>query len=164
MRPGLLTLALGVTTLAACGPDAPSLELNFPSLETFLYSSFARVDVFDVSPNELGMCPSLIRESLRGSTSRPPVYETGDVSVCDFRDGGVVMTGAGSGPKAFVAVVSDASNHALLTGCAVTEVYEGSPSITIRLFMTDRYHEIVDALGPLECGSIDDKCERGCGG
>ena len=36
MRPGLLTLAFGAAVLIACGPDATSLELNFPSLETFL--------------------------------------------------------------------------------------------------------------------------------
>lgn len=152
----LICLAMG------CAPDANELELNFPSMDTFLYSSFARVEVFDVSPSELGLCPTLVGQAVRASSSRPTAYDTGELPVCDFRHGGVTFGDVGTGPKAFVAVVSDASNRVLLAGCSVSEVYEDSPPITIRLFMTDRYHEAVADLGELDCTDMDDKCERGC--
>lgn len=145
-----------------CAPDANELELNFPSLDTFLYASFARVQVFDVSPSELGLCPTLVGQAVRASTSRPATYDTGEVPVCDFRHGGVTFDDVGSGPKAFVAVVSDASNRVLLAGCSMSEIYENSPEISIRLFMTDRYHEAVSDIGELDCNDMDDKCERGC--
>ncbi len=151
-----------ILVMAGCAPDANELDLNFPSLDTFLYSSFARVQVFDVSPGELGLCPTLVGQAVRASTSRPSSYDTGEMPVCDFRHGGVVFGDVGSGPKAFVAVVSDASNRVLLSGCTMSEVYEDAPGITIRLFMTDRYHEVVADIGELDCTDMDDKCERGC--
>lgn len=149
--------------LAGCGSDATIMELNFPSPETFFYSSTARVVVYDVTPAEIGLCPTLTRQSLRGTTSRPLVRDTGDVPVCDYRDGGVSFSGISEGPKAFVAVVS-AGNRQILMGCTMAEVYDEAPTITIRLYMTNQYEDAVDAIGPLDCGSIEDKCERGCGG
>lgn len=147
-----------------CGSGVTELELNFPSLETFLYSSFGRVQVYDLTPAEVGLCPTLIRQSMRGTPSRAAIRDSGDQPVCEFRNGGVAFSEISEGPKAFVAMVSDASNRTLLTGCSVAEVYDEAAPIVIRLYMSDQYSTAVQDIGSLECGSIEDKCDRGCGG
>jgi hypothetical protein len=146
--------------LAGCGSEPITLELNFPSQETFLYSEQARVLAFPVSGGGLGDCPHLLAEVSAGSTEDLPAVDTGAVPVCRYRSGGVTIDEDPEGPMAWIAVVEDASNTPLLTGCAIAEIYADAPVIRIPLFMTDEYRAATTA--PLACSSVEDKCAAGC--
>ena len=149
-----------VLALAAggCSPDPVIVDLNFPSQETFLQSQFARVRVFDLSPDELGGCPTLVGESISGTAATDAVQDSDNVDVCDAF-GGIAFDEIGEGPKAFV-VTTSAMNEVILAGCTVAEVYADAPTVTVHLAMTPRYAIAITGASP--CMSISDKCERGC--
>jgi hypothetical protein len=150
-----LAVVLG---LAGCATDPVTLDLNFPSNETFLHSEQARIVVFDVGPGGLGDCPVLLGEVLAGAPFIPPIHDTGRVSVCNFRNGGVTVGAPAEGPLAWIAVIEDASNTPLLTGCTIAEVYADAPAILIHLYPTDEYRTAV--TGPPRDSSIEAKCSR----
>lgn len=152
-----IVLAAWVAFGAGCGADHVAVELNFPSQETFFNSDFARVRVFDLAPDALGDCPSLVASAIAGTGERAPSQDSNNVDVCDAYDG-IVFDEIGEGPKAFV-VTASASNTVILAGCTVGEVYPDAPTIVVHLAMTSAY---TSASTPSSCTSIADKCERGC--
>lgn len=145
-------------TCVGCANEPVTVELNFPSHETFLHTDIGRVMVFDIDARTLGDCPELIADATAGSAS--PALDSGNVLVCDLFDGGVQFDEIGEGPKAFVGVASNASNVPLLTGCTVGEIYADSPRIVISLSPTAQYTTTVGDT-PAHA-SVTDKC-RGVG-
>lgn len=146
----LVALWVAVTScvLPSCRPDPVPVELEFPSTETFLYSELGQLTVFGITIGELGDCPRLVEEALSGSSSRAPLIDTGERSICGFCNGGVSYDDVDEGPRAFVMVVRDASNTPLLTGCTTGEIYEDAPPIVINLFITPEYSGVADAPPP----------------
>jgi len=130
-------LALSLALLAGCANEPVTVELGFPSQETFLHSEIARVMVFDLGSDALGTCPELVSDAISGSGS--PALDSGNVLVCDLFDGGVQFDEIGEGPKAFVAIASNASNDPLLGGCTVAEIYADAPRVVVSLYPTSEY-------------------------
>lgn len=147
-----------VVAAGGCANEPVTVELGFPSQETFLQTEIARVMVFDLGSGSLGDCPSLVTEATRGSAS--PGLDSGNVLVCDLFDGGVQFDEIGEGPKAFVAVASNASNVPLLSGCTVAEIYADAPRVVVSLAPTPEYNP-TNVTGPAPYASIADKCPRG---
>lgn len=149
-----LPLLVSLLASAGCANEPVTVELAFPSQEMFLQTEMARVMVFDLGPGSLGDCPELISDATAGSAS--PGLDSGNVLVCDLFDGGVQFDEIGEGPKAFVGVVSNASNVPLLDGCTVAEIYADAPRVVISLSPTPQYTTTV--TGPPPYGSVADKC------
>jgi hypothetical protein len=159
-RAGGVIAVAALAVAVGCGSEPVTLELNFPSQETFLYSEQAEVLAFPVGASGLGECPRLLAEVSAGSPSETAAVETGAQPVCRFRSGGVTVDSVEEGPHAWVAVVEDGANTPLLRGCTIAEVYADAPRIVIHLFMTDEYRTA--ATAPLACASVEDKCASGC--
>lgn len=156
IRMAVVVSLLGV---AGCANEPVTMELNFPSKETFLQSEFARVRVFDLREDELGICPSLVGQAISGAGGHVAALDSQNVAVCDARNGGIRFDEVSEGPKAFVATASR-SNQVILAGCTIAEVYADAPVVVIRLAPTARYATVVTEAP--ECRSIEDKCDRGC--
>ncbi|MCC7536583.1 MAG: hypothetical protein IT379_10240 [Deltaproteobacteria bacterium] len=150
--------ALGL--VAACKPDPVVVQLRFPSQQMFLQSEFARIAVVDLAANDLGACPRLVDQGINDSFNPRPVLDSGATAVCNFRSGGVTFDEIDEGPKAFVGIVREENNTAILAGCAIGEAYNDAPTIDIVLTATEQYRTA--ALDMLTCSDIEDKCERGC--
>ncbi len=154
-------LIVCVYLLLGCRPDPILIELEFPSTDTFLYSEIGQLTVFELLPTELGECPRLVEEILAGSTTNPPILDTGNRSICGFCNGGVAYEDIEEGPRAFVMVVRDAANTPILSGCTVGEIFENAPTIKINLFMTSLYSGIAEA-GPPQFADPIRKCGGEC--
>jgi hypothetical protein len=161
MRGLLVTFVLGCAAAAGCRPDPVPIELEFPSTETFLYSELGQLAAYPVSSFALGMCSLLVEETLGGSVSETPAYDTGSRSICSFCNGGVAWEDVGEGPMAFVMVTRNDSNALLLAGCTMAEVYEGAGPVVINLYMTPGYDEVA-AAGPPEFADPIRKCGEAC--
>jgi len=154
-------LLLAAVGLVGCAPEPVTVSVNFPSQEAFLHSEFAQIQIFELSPTELGSCPDLLVPAIAGTGSVRPKLRSGSVNVCDLFDGGVSFDEVGEGPHAYVAVARNEANRPLLAGCTVGEVYADAPEIVVRLTQTSEYYSAVS--GPPACSTVEDKCERGCG-
>ena len=162
MRPSAsAALAVVSLALASCAPEPVSVQLGFPSTETFLYSDFARLLVY---PSDLedsaGGCPVLLNSATAGDFGEP-VYDSDWRAVCAFREGGVRFDDVPEGPNAYLVVTRDESNNLLLSGCRVAEVYVSAPSVTVSLFPTPFYSDAT-AGRALVCSNEEDKCRDGC--
>lgn len=151
--------------ISGCQPLKPvTIELNFPSMTTFLYSEFARIQVFELTEEQIGECPHIIGRAMGGTPARDAYLDSGDVPVCDLRSGGVSFESIDEGPMAYSALVWDASNALLLTGCTVAEAFEEAPAITVSLHMSTQYSNAVQRInngdGPLYANERE-KCEGG---
>lgn len=157
MRVGLALLTLA---LAGCAPTPVDVQIGFPSTETFLYSEFGRLFVYELDAETgLGECPTLLEAVGRGALG-DPVLDSSWQPICSFRSGGVSFAHVPPGPHAYVAVARDQSNTILLSGCRIAEAYEGAPPVQLELFPTSAYARAVDGV-TLTCGSVEDKCTRG---
>lgn len=148
-----------------CQPSTPvTIELNFPSMTTFLYAEIARIQVFELTEEQIGECPHIIGRAMGGTPARDAYLDSGEVPVCNLRSGGVSFESIDEGPMAYSALVWDASNSLLLTGCTVAEVFEEAPPITVSLHMSTQYSDAVlrinNSDGPLYANERE-KCEGG---
>ncbi len=162
----LILFSSSLLLMSGCESAAPVvIELNFPSVSTFLYSEFARIQAFNLNEEEIGDCPNLIGRARGGTAAVVDAYlDSGSLPICYFRLQGVTFEHIDQGPKAYVALVWDASEPKalLLIGCTVGEAYENAPPIKITLHMSDDYisavERINDGQGPLYVGERQ-KCE-----
>lgn len=132
-----LALALG------CAPAPVEVELAFPSLETFLFSDFGRLAVYDLEDDELGRCPAILDRIATGQFDEPEL-DTSWIPICAFRNGATRFPHVAPGPHAYVAVARDDANTILLSGCRVAEVYEGAPVVEVDLFPSAAYAGAVE--------------------
>lgn len=153
-------LALVALVLAGCAPTPVDVQIGFPSTETFLYSEFGRLLVYEVeAETQLGECPTLLDAVGRGAVG-DPVLDSDWQPICSFRSGGVSFAHVPPGPHAYVAVARDQSNTILLSGCRIAEAYEGAPRVELDLFPTSQYARAIEGV-TLTCGNEEDKCTRG---
>mgnify|MGYP001816491179 CR=1 FL=1 len=155
-----LVLAAGAL-VGGCYPEPTTLNLRFPTENSFLYADEAQVVRFNVRESELGICPSLVSQVNEGAGDREAI-EDRTVSVCSLRDGGLEFEDIGDGKRAFVVVVRDQFSTALLTGCIITDTYVDAPEIALALALTEDYTDALERIGELQCTDIDEKCSRGC--
>ncbi len=146
---------------AGCAPNPVTIDVTFPSTQTFLFSELGRLLVYQVDADGgLGSCPQIL-EDIGNSEFGMPVLDSDLHPICDFRDGGVGFDDVIPGPMAFVVLAYDDANTLLLSGCRIGEAYDGAEPIEVDLFPTADYAGAI--LGTmLTCGSADDKCARGC--
>lgn len=157
MRAALLTLVLAT----GCAPTPVDVQVGFPSLETFLYSDFGRLVVYELDPQDgLGSCPAIL-DGIEAGDFGSVELDSDWQPICAFRDGGVQLPHVPPGPHAYVVVTRDEANTILLSGCRVAEAYEGAPSVTLELYPTVDYAGAT-AGQPLTCGSAEEKCGGGC--
>ena len=83
----------------------------------------------------------MTERSLRGDALDIAI-ELEPTSVCDI-EAGIALGDPGAGPFAFVAQVLDNRNESILVGCAIGEVYPGSPPVRIELYPTMGYNDSV---------------------
>ena len=160
LRSGLFAL-LAAPLAAACAPTPVDVSLAFPSRDTFLYSDFARLLVYEVDIADATESCAAILDDVAAGQFGAPVYDTDWTEVCGFRAGGVRFEDIPPGPHAFVVVTRDQSNTALLSGCRVAEAYEGAPAVRVALFPTPSYDDATTGR-TLSCTNEDDKCRSGC--
>ena len=156
-----VALGLAAALLASCAPTPVEVDLTFPSRETFLYSDFGRLLVYEVeldAPDQ--SCPALLNE-VAADRFGAPVFDSDWTPVCDFREGGIALDDVPPGPHAYVVLTRDDSNNRLLAGCRVGEAYEGAPAVSVALFPTPTYHDATTGR-TLTCTNEDDKCRGGC--
>lgn len=156
----LLSCAVVVATLLGCAPTPVDVQATFPSVETFLYSDFGRLLVYELEDDQLGACPSLVDQVVRAEIGSPQL-DSGWQPICTFQEGGVRFPDVPPGPHAYVIVARDEANRVLLSGCRVAEAYEGAPSVHVTLYPTADY-AMATAGRTLTCRSVADKCQQGC--
>lgn len=153
-------LMLGLTG-QACAPSPIDVEMTFPSRDTFLYSDFGRLLVYEVDLEMPAQnCPAILDRISAGDFGTP-VFDSEWTSVCDFREGGIGLDSVPEGPHAYVGLTRDESNNLLLSGCRIGEAYADAPAVEVRLFPTPTYEGAVDGR-TLNCSSEEDKCQTGC--
>jgi len=156
-------LLLGALVVG-CGPTPVTVDVSFPSTETFLFSEQGQLLVYDLAQGPdgggLGDCPLLI-EGIEGGALGDPILDSGRVPICSFRGGGVGFDDVPPGPKAYVMISYDEANTVLLAGYRVAEAYEGAPPIQVDVYPTGDYASAT-AGKTLSCRNADDKCPRGC--
>jgi len=153
----LLLLALPV--LCGCA-DTVSLELNFPSEDTFVRTETAQVFAFAVG-DDFDACPMLLDQAELGSIEGAS-FATGLRNVCEFRAGAVTLTDIPSDVYAYVAVASDAAGSVLLTGCTISDPYIDAPPLEIVMSPTLNYRRDFGAGSDPPTCSVDEKCGVGC--
>ena len=154
--------ALGALFVLAggCAPTPVDVQVGFPSLETFLYSDFGRLVVYELDPEGLGSCPAIL-DGIEAGNFGSVELDSGWQPICNFRDGGVQLPHVAPGPHAYVVIARDEANRILLSGCRVAEAYEGAPTVMLELYPTAEYAGAT-AGQPLTCGSAEVKCSGGC--
>ncbi len=147
--------------VAGCAPTPVDVQVGFPSLETFLYSDFGRLVVYELDPQEgLGSCPAIL-DGIEAGDFGSVELDSGWQPICTFRNGGVQLPHVPQGPHAYVVVARDEANTILLSGCRVAEAYEGAPAVMLELYPTAEYADATEGR-PLSCGSAEEKCSGGC--
>ena len=160
MRPARSALA-ALFLLAGCGPNPVTIDVVFPSTETFLHSEQAQLLVYEAGEDGgLGSCPQIL-EDIANNDLGDPILDSERVPVCDLRNGGVGFDDVPQGPKAFVVLAFDDANTLLLSGCRIGEAYEGAMPIEVDVFPSDEYASTIMGT-TLTCGTAEDKCTRGC--
>jgi hypothetical protein len=159
MRHASILLALIAT---GCGLTPVDITVAFPSRNTFLYSDFGRLLVYDVTPDEegLGSCPQLVDEAI-SETFGTPALDSDWQPICDFRAAAVRFDDVPPGPHAYVMISRDQSNVVLLGGCTIAEAYEDAPPIEVALYPTDLYNDATEDR-VLTCTTEEQKCGGGC--
>lgn len=153
--------ALLALVLAGCGNAPVDLELRFPTEQAFLLSDFGRLLVYEVDPEVgLGDCPALLEAAVAGEAGAP-VFDSGQLPICDFRDPGVGFDDFPPGPHAFVVLSSiDDPQATLLAGCRIAEAYAEAPAVPITMFPTRDYQ---DSVGGMTSNCTEEsKCNGSC--
>lgn len=153
--PLLLGALLLAVALSACGPAPSTYRLRFPSEETFLLSSTARVDVYDGSGE---VTPDAICRALSVGQPAPvsAIQTTGKRGVCEFLGPpGIVMGDVDVGRLVLFAEAEAADATKLLRGCAVVDVGGPGEVVEIQLSTLPSYPDEPSA----SCPHVQAKCE-----
>lgn len=151
--------ALCSILLAGCGVPEVTYRLRFPSEETFLVSTSARVEVYD-GAGEGDESPDAIcrKLSVLQPVSVPTLASSGLRDVCAFRDPGLPLSALDAGRYVFAASTVDENNTTILQGCAVVDLHPEFDEIEIQLSTLPAY----PASPVPRCASIEDKCGGTC--
>lgn len=148
--------------LLGCGTETVTVDLSFPSAETFVRSESARILVVPIDAGEEGVCPDLLAQARIGVLDAVAVEDTGMRNVCDFRAEQVELEALPEGLHAYVAVAQGPAGEVWLTGCTIADVYVDAPPLRIVLDSTDEYRRAFPAGHPRAICTPDAKCELGC--
>jgi hypothetical protein len=116
--PVLRALGAACVVAAACAPPQVGLRLRFPSTESFLLASTARVEIYDGTGEPDAVCRAL---SVGQPAGLRTLQSTGKQDVCAFA-AGLQIDAIDVGRKVLFADVDDATSTAILRGCAVVDV------------------------------------------
>lgn len=169
-RPRHLVGAIGAACVAAgaCAPPQVGLRLRFPSAESFLLSSTARVEIYDGADAPDAICRAL---SVGQPAGIRTLQSTGKQDVCLFH-AGVEIDAIDVGRKVIFAEVDDATGTGILRGCAVvdvagTEQLDDSDRARADALGVVRFVEVQLATLPTypadvepTCADVDQKCEQ----
>lgn len=145
--------------LSGCGLTPVAVDVHFPSTETFLFSDFGRLILYEVPDDDLGACPQLVDDTV-DAVFGDPTLDSDWQPICEFSNGDVKFDDVPPGPHAYVVLARDESNVVLLAGCSIAEAYESAPPVRIDLFPTDAYDGAVEDRVP-ECANPMTRC-TGC--
>jgi len=161
---GRLAMAFGALTSILVGcTETETFELSFPSVEAFTLSESVRIYAVPTTPEEVGVCRDLLAQVEVGTPLSDAAIDTGRITTCEFRNGGVKLPSVGEGLRAFVAVAEDNVGDALFTGCTLRDVYSDSSEVTIVLVPTDVYRQkLADEELMLTGCSVEDRCSGAC--
>ena len=168
----LLVFSVAACTagLTGCAEPDVGLQLRFPSLDTFLVTANARVDVYDGVEAPDAICRAL---STGRAASVDVLNSTGKRDVCDF-EAGLTIPDVGVGRRVLFAEATDSAGTAILSGCAVLDI-AGTDDDTLgaaaaadaAALGVKRLVDIQLASLPtfpddpsLQCESIVEKCEQ----
>lgn len=157
MRRLLLLAALALfaaPTASACSPSPVAVDLNFPNTDAFMRSEQARIRVFPLTEDQLGLCPTLLDGLPTGAFAVEPAFDSQLTSVCAIR-GAIELPELGEGPHAYLVEVQAASRR-ILQGCTVAEVYVDAPDIVIALHPTQDF-----AVATALPGTPESRCQGG---
>lgn len=148
---------LGSLLGASCTPSPVTVDMNFPTIASFMHSDQGRLRVFRLeapvardpdagvdSENELGSCPELLDglPTMSFPSDLELVFDSGLTNACDFYNG-LGVPEFGEGPHAYVLEMR-ASTGIILQGCSVGEVFVDAPNVRIELYPTDEYDSVID--------------------
>jgi hypothetical protein len=156
-----LLATLFTTMLSGCGLTPVTVDTRFPSSETFLYSEFGRLVVYELEDDGLGRCPELV-DATANAMFGEPTLDSDWQPICNFQNGDVTFDDVPPGPHAYVILSRDERNVVILAGCSVAEAYESAPAVRVDLYPTDNYGAEVAAVGEPSCSNADTRCSGGC--
>jgi hypothetical protein len=142
---------------AGCA-ETVTVELNFPSPDTFVRSENAIILAFAIDERDVDGCPEIINQILIDSRSTA-TEQSRSHPVCDFRNGGVTFSGV-NGLALYVAVTRN-DRDPLLAGCAARDLSKDRSSLLIYLSPTEQYRDTYDPGDPAFCRP-EEKCGLGC--
>lgn len=160
-----LTCVLGgallacVALMSACEPPTVPYQLRFPSEETFLLSSLARVDVYD-GTGVGDESPDAICRALSVGQAAPvaTLASTGKRDVCEFLGApGLTIDNVDTGRVVLFAEAEDSIGTKLLRGCAVVDVLADTEAVEVQLSTLPTYP---DTPTP-SCPNQQAKCDTG---
>ena len=144
-------LAIALFTLG-CAPPEVGYQLRFPSLETFLISSVARVDIYDGTDGSDETCRN---RSVALPASENPMQSTGDRDVCEFQSGDVRIAAVDVGRLVFFAEAKDVNGAPIMRGCSVANVNAATEVVEIQLATLPSYPDNADP----SCLNVQQKCQ-----
>ena len=159
-RSSVCSVLLLAAVASGCG-DTVSVELAFPSEDTFIRAETGELHVVELESDEAGVCPQLLAEATLSPPSIDAAISTQPVSVCELRDGGLEVPDVSTGLAAFVAVARR-NGQGILAGCTIRDVYKESGPLRIVLAPTDEYRSTFRRGTAPELCTAAEKCNRGC--
>lgn len=162
VRNTALVSVIFVALLGGCGGDTITLEMSFPSRETFVRVDTVQVFAIPITEDQRGDCPTFLMQAEAGTLNESDL-DSGSQPVCDLLGmGGLELPAAPSGLHAYVAVARS-NGAAYLSGCTTHDLAgEASSEVRFDLAITNRYRAEFPAGSPAPTCSVDDKCMRGC--
>lgn len=138
-----VVLLLTAPFSASCAPSPVTVDMNFPTIASFMHTQQGRLRVFRLG-DDLGRCPELLDglPTMSFPSDLELAFDSGLTNVCEFRSG-LGVPEFGEGPHAYV-VEMRASTGIILQGCRVGEVYVDAPPVRIELYPTDEYDSVID--------------------
>lgn len=176
VAPRLAPVALVAALLAsACADPAIGVRLLFPSVETFLLSSVASVEVYDGEgtgeKSADALCRALSIDASEPPAGLSPIASASKVDVCALREGGVTLDVAVG--RRVVFAQTERGTTALLRGCTVADLTGTADSPTgddagrAETLGVGSFVDVPLASLPsypddvaLTCDDVDAKCEE----
>ncbi len=155
----LPALLAGLAFAAACAPPTVPYRLRFPSEETFLLASTARVDVYDGTLEGEGS-PDAICRALSVGQPAPvaTLASTGKRDVCEFLSSPGLTIDVDTGRLVLFAEAEAEDGTKLLRGCAVVDVFAETEAVEVQLSTLPTYPDAPTPSCPnqqAKCGSSD---------
>lgn len=157
---GPLSAVAALLAFSACHPPTVPYSLVFPSEETFLLASTARVDVYDGTGTGKES-PDAICRALSVGQPAPvaTLASTGKRAVCEFLDSPGLPLDVATGRLVLFAEAEAEDGTKLLRGCSVVNVFAESEDVSVQLSTLPTYPE---SPSP-SCPNRQTKCgEGGC--